>query len=346
MGQYRERHSGRGNERGQEPGHRFEDRYAQHGYERYGGRHEQYRGQREQEREGYYQGPDDHGFSRRGHGYNERGGSEAFGSQERFGAHEPGYRDFGRGQHESGGYDPYEDRGYRYGEGYGGYGASPGEAGGGFGSGRSYSAEPGWGPGYGDRGRQPQSAYGHERGYPGSQRSPSGFDHPSAAAREYRGGGYYGQGGFGERTREGFGQSEYGYGGEAWREGAQRRQIRGPKGYQRSDERLKEDISERLMAMGHRIDASEVTVEVQDGKVTLEGTVPERRMKHAIEDLVDDCMGVKDIDNRVRVVHGQPGGMGGMQSAQTSIGTGYGGGGSSGSSSSGSSSTFGDSGSK
>jgi len=81
-------------------------------------------------------------------------------------------------------------------------------------------------------------------------------------------------------------------------------QRRGPKGYQRSDERLKEDICERLM-QNHQIDAGEITVQVQNGKVSLEGTVPERRMKHSIEDLVDQCMGVKDIDNRLRVSRGE-----------------------------------------
>ncbi|MFO1350049.1 MAG: BON domain-containing protein [Gammaproteobacteria bacterium] len=75
---------------------------------------------------------------------------------------------------------------------------------------------------------------------------------------------------------------------------------RGPKGYKRSDERLKEDISERLM-QSHHIDPSEVSIEVKDGKVTLEGTVTERHMKHAIEDLVEACPGVQDVDNRVRV---------------------------------------------
>jgi len=75
---------------------------------------------------------------------------------------------------------------------------------------------------------------------------------------------------------------------------------RGPKGYQRTDERLREDISERLMYASY-IDSSEVTVAVAGGKVTLEGTVPDRYMKHAIEDLVDECPGIQDIDNRVRV---------------------------------------------
>ncbi len=79
-----------------------------------------------------------------------------------------------------------------------------------------------------------------------------------------------------------------------------RQYARGPKGYQRSDERLKEDISERLME-AHDIDSSEVTVEVKGAKVILEGVVPSRHMKHAIEDMVDACPGVQDIDNRIRV---------------------------------------------
>jgi len=74
----------------------------------------------------------------------------------------------------------------------------------------------------------------------------------------------------------------------------------GPKGYQRSDERMKEDISERLFAAYH-IDSSEVTVDVRGGRVALEGTVPSRHMKHAIEDMVDSCPGVMEIDNRILV---------------------------------------------
>ena len=81
----------------------------------------------------------------------------------------------------------------------------------------------------------------------------------------------------------------------------QRRYPLGPKGYTRSDERLREDISERLM-QAYDIDSSEVTVQVQGGKVVLEGTVPNRYMKHAIEDIADAAPGVQDIDNRVRVM--------------------------------------------
>lgn len=81
---------------------------------------------------------------------------------------------------------------------------------------------------------------------------------------------------------------------------AARRYPPGPQGYQRSDERLREDISERLMEADY-VDTSDVTVQVSGAKVVLDGTVPERRMKHAIEDLVDACPGVLDIDNRIRV---------------------------------------------
>jgi len=84
----------------------------------------------------------------------------------------------------------------------------------------------------------------------------------------------------------------------------QTRYRNGPKGYTRSDDRLREDISERLM-IADSIDPSEVSVSVKDAKVTLEGHVPDRRMKHSIEDLVDQCPGVQDIDNRIRV--GRPG---------------------------------------
>ena len=111
------------------------------------------------------------------------------------------------------------------------------------------------------------------------------------------------QGFFGDRDRESSRGGRFGGYGERGRERPgffQRLFKRGPKGYQRSDERLREDISERLM-YAMEIDSSEVTVNVSDGRVTLDGTVPDRYMKHSIEDLVDECPGVQDIDNRIRV---------------------------------------------
>lgn len=81
---------------------------------------------------------------------------------------------------------------------------------------------------------------------------------------------------------------------------------RGPKDYQRSDERLKEDISERLREHPE-IDASEITVDVTGGRVSLSGEVDSRRTKHQVEDLVDACRGVQEIDNRLRIRSGARG---------------------------------------
>ena len=73
-----------------------------------------------------------------------------------------------------------------------------------------------------------------------------------------------------------------------------------PKGYQRSDERLREDVCERLSHSG--LDVSDVSVNVAEGEVTLEGNVRNRQTKHAIENCADDCLGVKDVHNHLRVV--------------------------------------------
>jgi osmotically-inducible protein OsmY len=75
---------------------------------------------------------------------------------------------------------------------------------------------------------------------------------------------------------------------------------RGPKGYQRSDERLREEVSDRLMA-DDEIDASEIEVQVQDGEVTLTGTVDDRLAKRRAEDCAERVMGVRDVMNQLRV---------------------------------------------
>lgn len=93
-------------------------------------------------------------------------------------------------------------------------------------------------------------------------------------------------------------------GNEAWRDGEPRRggfRGHGPKGYRRSDERVTEDLCERL-SEDDEVDASNISVEVRDGVATLTGSVPDRRMKHRAEDIAEHCSGVDDIDNRIRVV--------------------------------------------
>ncbi len=51
------------------------------------------------------------------------------------------------------------------------------------------------------------------------------------------------------------------------------------------------------------LDVSEVCIAVTHANVILEGFVPHRFMQHAIEDVVDSCAGVREIDNRIRVRH-------------------------------------------
>lgn len=75
---------------------------------------------------------------------------------------------------------------------------------------------------------------------------------------------------------------------------------RGPKGYRRSDERLREIICERLTEDPF-IDASNITIDVRNGEVTVQGAVQVRQQKYAIEDLIADVSGVTEIHNHVSV---------------------------------------------
>lgn len=75
---------------------------------------------------------------------------------------------------------------------------------------------------------------------------------------------------------------------------------KGPKGYTRSDERIREDLSDRL-ADDDMVDASEITVSVAKGEVTLDGTVASRAERRAAEDCADECSGVTHVQNNLRV---------------------------------------------
>lgn len=75
---------------------------------------------------------------------------------------------------------------------------------------------------------------------------------------------------------------------------------RGPKGFQRSDERILEQVCECLTD-DPQVDASDISVICSAGLVTLQGTVENRATKHRVEDLVAACPGVKDVANRLQV---------------------------------------------
>ena len=206
----------------------------------------------------------------RGGGYGESRGGFGGGSSE------------GRGFR--GGYseDESSSRYGRQGGSFGGYGGEYGQYGGGFGGGEDRTT--------GFAGRRYGSSMGGgytQRGF-GLEPSWGGGTGAESWGSRWGGSSYSGSGG--------------GMGG-GWGSFRQERGQftgRGPKGYQRSDDRVREDVSDALERDGE-VDASEIVVTVASGEVTLEGTVPDRKSKRRAEDLIEDLSGVKEVHNHLRV---------------------------------------------
>jgi hypothetical protein len=117
----------------------------------------------------------------------------------------------------------------------------------------------------------------------------------------------YGQPSYGTSN---YGQASHGRDDESWGDqirhaGEQvvsrvKRAFRGPKGYKRSDERIREDVNDRL-AQQYDFDPSDVEVQVANGEVTLTGTVRSRHEKFIAEEIADDVSGVNEVHNQIRV---------------------------------------------
>jgi osmotically-inducible protein OsmY len=75
---------------------------------------------------------------------------------------------------------------------------------------------------------------------------------------------------------------------------------KGPKDYKRSQERIKEDVNDKL-SDNWMIDASDIEVEVTDSEVTLTGSVKNRQSKRLAEDIAEDVSGVTHVQNNLRV---------------------------------------------
>jgi hypothetical protein len=107
-----------------------------------------------------------------------------------------------------------------------------------------------------------------------------------------------------ERYARGYGREERGYGydvgGErpGWRQPDHR--GRGPRGYKRSDQRIQEDVNDRLTD-DPRLDASEIQVQVSEGEVTLTGNVESRADRRRAEDIAESISGVRYVMNNLRV---------------------------------------------
>jgi len=195
-----------------------------------------------------------------------------------------------------------------------------------YGQGRRFSGQPfereghgGWG-GHGDAGRrgwqqrdQPPSYgpspspydqgdvsswYGGDTGMgdPGSSRSGGQSSgryqdrYGDAPARQF-------WHEYGERYG---GQARQQYGGQYGSGSQGRFGGRGPRGYRRSDERIREDVCE-LLTRHHDIDAGEMDVEVANATVFLRGMADSGRIRRLAEELVEDVPGVRDVRNELRV---------------------------------------------
>jgi len=174
----------------------------------------------------------------------------------------------------------------------------------------------GYGRGYDDN-RQQRYFTGQQNSWavpPPSTYAGSSYGSAQGYGRDYRehgygGGSYSGSGGYGRD----YGREDRGFFEKAgdeiasWfgdEDAARRREAdhrgRGPKDYVRSDDRIRDDVNDRLTE-DWRVDASNITVTVENGEVTLNGTVSERAHKRRAEDIADDISGVKHVQNNLRV---------------------------------------------
>jgi osmotically-inducible protein OsmY len=158
---------------------------------------------------------------------------------------------------------------------------------------------------YSGSGQSGQGSYG-QGGY--GQSGQGGYSQGGYGQGGYGQGGN--QGGYGQNAQGNYGQGGYGnYNrGQDWSQGPHA--GRGPQGYQRSNERIQEEACEALTRHGH-VDASGINIRVEQGEVTLEGTVTSRREKRLAEEAVENLPGVKDVHNHLRVRQGDQQGNGG-----------------------------------
>jgi osmotically-inducible protein OsmY len=77
----------------------------------------------------------------------------------------------------------------------------------------------------------------------------------------------------------------------------------GPQGYKRADERIADDAHERLTDDAW-LDATDISISVSGGEITLSGTVENREAKHRAERLVENISGVNHVQNNLRLDKG------------------------------------------
>ena len=93
---------------------------------------------------------------------------------------------------------------------------------------------------------------------------------------------------------QGFGRSE-----QRSMSSGSSRTNRGPKNYKRSDERIKEDVCDRLSQSD--LNCEDVEINVKNGEVTLTGTTDSGHERREIERVAETIPGVQDVTNQIRI---------------------------------------------
>lgn len=155
--------------------------------------------------------------------------------------------------------------------------------------------------------REPSRRYSQRYNYPSGYRSGQtygrSYDRSSEYDRDYDPG-ERGERGWWDRASDevaswfGDEEAERRRNFDRMREGTHR--GRGPRGYKRSDERIQEEVNDRLSDDPY-IDASDVEVVVANCEITLTGTVDDRNSKRRAEDIAESVSGVSNVENRLRV---------------------------------------------
>jgi osmotically-inducible protein OsmY len=158
-----------------------------------------------------------------------------------------------------------------------GYGAA-------YGGGQGYGGPAGYGPQSAGRGEQ------HYCGIEGYRGQGYGRQYGLAGRAE---GQYLGRSGYAEEHPPGMAPR-----GAGLRRGGFR--GRGPRNYRRADERITEEINDRLTDHDE-LDAEDIEVNVTSGEVILTGTVDSRESKRLAEDLAEAVAGVAQVQNQLRV---------------------------------------------
>lgn len=273
-------------------------------------------------------------YSRGRRGYQQQRGGMEYGAQQ--GAYRnwtPQYQ-----QHNQSNYEPYDQRrsdSYQsasfnprrdeYGADYG-YGQQQRQSRGGYSSGygsQGYGGGRGsYGGGYSpndpNRYSNPYpsaSDYSPYRGEMGGENFPRGmneqdfgyewygqpaYEHSGSSQGGYRRANYGQMGSYGGGGGWGGGGWSGSGGGSGGGMGTMPYSGKSPKGYKRSDERIKEEVCDALMRASH-LDPSDIEVTVANGEVTLKGEVCCRNDKRQVEDIAEGVLGVQDVHTNLRI---------------------------------------------